>query len=364
VLFFNGRNLIAKKERNKTRAKFFSLKEFSMLFRRRFEALSSQSDEALLSSFSRVLGRENKRKAEFLIYLSAIDARRLYAKQGFSSFFAFLTEKYGFSESSALKRIQASRLTHRYPFLFDEIASGKRTLSALSRIAPFVKDANAPLLFQETLGKSVRDVERLLAKRFPEAATPDRLQKTVRPISEDQVHVSFTADLAFEKDLLEAKALLSHRFPQGKLSDVLGVALKSLLKDLKKQASKSKKSKAETTTTTNTTAPSSIPRGMQTKASKVPKPSRHIPRGVRATIWERDQARCRYPKPEGGICGETHFLEIDHCWLFAWGGKHEEGNLRLLCRTHNQLMAEKFFGRRFDPFAGREGVPSGQVTPP
>ncbi len=184
-----------------------------MLFRRRFEALRSQSDEALLSSFSRVLGRENKRKAEFLIYLSAIDARRLYAKEGFSSFFAFLTEKYGFSESSALKRIQASRLTHRYPFLFDEIAFGKRTLSSLSRLAPFVKDANAHLLFPETLGKSVREVERLLAKRFPEAATPDRLQKSVRPLSEDRVHVSFTADSEFEKDLLEAKALLSHRFP-------------------------------------------------------------------------------------------------------------------------------------------------------
>jgi hypothetical protein len=334
-----------------------------MLFRRRFEALSSQSDEVLLSSFSRVLGRENKRKAEFLIHLSAIDARRLYAKQGFSSFFAFLTEKYGLSESSALKRIQASRLTHRYPFLFDEIASGKRTLSALSRMAPFVKDANAPLLFQETLGKSVREVERVLAKRFPEAATPDRLQKAVRPLSEDQVHVSFTADLEFEKDLREAKALLSHRFPQGKLSDVLGVALKSLIKDLKKAASKSKRSKAETTEATTTT-PSSIPRGMQTKASKVPKPSRHIPRGMRAAIWEKDEARCRYPKPEGGICGETHFLEIDHCWPFALGGTHEEENLRLLCHVHNQLMAENFFGRRFDPFASREGVPSGQGTPP
>jgi len=183
-----------------------------------------------------MLGRENKKKAESLIFFSVIDARRLWATEGYSSFFAFLNGKHGLSESSALKRIQVSRLAHRYPFLFDEIATGKRTLSALSRLAPFVRDANAHVLFPESLGKSVREVERMLARRFPEEATPDRLEKSVKPLSEDSVHVSFTADLEFEKDLLEAKALLSHRFPKRRLSEVLGLALKALLKEIKKPA--------------------------------------------------------------------------------------------------------------------------------
>ncbi len=319
-----------------------------MLFRTRFAALDSQSDEKLLSSFARLVARENNRKAEFLIFLSAIDARRLYAKEGFSSFFSFLTEKYGFAESSALKRIQVSRLAHRYPFLFDEIAKGKRTLSALSRLAPFVTDANAHLLFPESLGKSVRDVERMLARRFPEEATPDRLVKPIKALSEDKVQVSFTAGLEFEKDLLEAKALLSHRFPEGKLGDVLGAALKSLLKSLKKTQPKEA---------------SPIPRGMKvtdqesaaaplrSSTTRVPRPSRYIPREMKAALWRRDDGRCSLKKPDGSVCGETHFLEIDHCWPFALGGKHTEENLRLLCRTHNLLTAESFFGRIGDPSA-------------
>jgi 5-methylcytosine-specific restriction endonuclease McrA len=196
---------------------------------------------------------------------------------------------------------------------------------------------------------------------FPKAATPDRLVKPLKALSEDKIQVSFTADLEFEKDLLEARALLSHRFPKGKLGDVLGVALKALLKDLKKAKARPKKA-------------SSIPRGMEVKANpsvisqsrpprssltQVPRPSRYIPRGMKAAIWERDHGCCSFKKPDGGVCGSTHFLEIDHRWPFALGGPHTEENLRLLCRTHNLLVAENFFGRKVSPSASSGGVPSG-----
>ena len=40
-------------------------------------------------------------------------------------------------------------------------------------------------------------------------------------------------------------------------------------------------------------------------------------------------------------------LELDHEQPFALGGSNEAGNLRLVCRRHNQYAAEKAFGRRF-----------------
>jgi hypothetical protein len=38
-------------------------------------------------------------------------------------------------------------------------------------------------------------------------------------------------------------------------------------------------------------------------------------------------------------------LEFDHCEAFAVGGDESVDNLRLRCRTHNALEAEKLFGR-------------------
>jgi hypothetical protein len=75
------------------------------------------------------------------------------------------------------------------------------------------------------------------------------------------------------------------------------------------------------------------------------KPSRYIPREISYRVWSRDNGKCQYPRPDGGICGETHFLEFDHLQPFALGGKHTENNLRLSCWAHNALRAEREFGK-------------------
>ncbi len=41
----------------------------------------------------------------------------------------------------------------------------------------------------------------------------------------------------------------------------------------------------------------------------------------------------------------TSGLQIEHCRPFALGGGNDEGNLCLLCRSHNLLRAEQVFGR-------------------
>ena len=38
---------------------------------------------------------------------------------------------------------------------------------------------------------------------------------------------------------------------------------------------------------------------------------------------------------------------MDHREPFAKGGDHDEENLRVLCRKHNMLMAEREFGASF-----------------
>ncbi len=47
----------------------------------------------------------------------------------------------------------------------------------------------------------------------------------------------------------------------------------------------------------------------------------------------------------GRRCAERRWLELHHDDPFGRGGDHEPSNLRLLCRTHNALMAEREYGK-------------------
>ena len=82
-------------------------------------------------------------------------------------------------------------------------------------------------------------------------------------------------------------------------------------------------------------------------ALSAPKPARLIPAMVRRIVWQRDRGQCSYVSPlTGQRCDCRRGLEIDHKKSFALGGKHELENLRLLCRSHNQLHAIEVFGEK------------------
>jgi len=81
--------------------------------------------------------------------------------------------------------------------------------------------------------------------------------------------------------------------------------------------------------------------------SQTTKPSRYIPADVRHAVATRDGNRCSYVAPDGRRCCETRNLELDHVEPFSLGGKSTVQNLRQVCRAHNQLYAERVFGREF-----------------
>jgi hypothetical protein len=72
----------------------------------------------------------------------------------------------------------------------------------------------------------------------------------------------------------------------------------------------------------------------------------HIPNELRRQVLERDGFRCTYTAPDGQRCECTRFLQIHHDHAWAKGGPETLENLRLLCSTHNQLLAELEFGDR------------------
>jgi len=142
----------------------------------------------------------------------------------------------------------------------------------------------------------------------------------------------FALHLTIGRDTLEtlrhAQALLSHRLPSGDLASVLDLALDALVEKLEKR-------KFAKTVTPR-------PRRRRTEANP-----HHAPAHVKRAVWQRDRGRCTFVGDTGRRCNARKFLEYDHVNPVARGGEASVDGVRLRCRTHNQLEAERVFGTGF-----------------
>ncbi len=69
---------------------------------------------------------------------------------------------------------------------------------------------------------------------------------------------------------------------------------------------------------------------------------RSISKANRNYIRARDNNKCVYKDPDSGkTCGSQHLLEIDHIVPVALNGTNDIANLRLVCRSHNQMFAKQ-----------------------
>jgi len=169
-------------------------------------------------------------------------------------------------------------------------------------------------------------------------------------------------------DLLRyAQALLSHAVPDGEMDQVLQRALKALIPQLEKRkvAILSRERRAGSSLAgsppvgaegSRTGRRPDISKDESSKISTTRKPTsshggnpsnRHIPAHVRRAVWDRDQRQCTFVSASGHRCSARRFLEYDHIEPVARGGTATVDNIRLRCRAHNQLEAERVLGGDF-----------------
>jgi hypothetical protein len=71
----------------------------------------------------------------------------------------------------------------------------------------------------------------------------------------------------------------------------------------------------------------------------------------------RDEGRSQWPPHDGGVCGATCRVEVDHLHRKARGGPPALGNLRLRCQPHDLETARRAFGEAWmGRFGGRRGA--------
>jgi len=121
----------------------------------------------LLAGLSDLVRRSNELTGDVLPHLAELEERKLHLELGFRSTFAYCVEALGMSEGAAGRRVTGARVCRRFPEAFALVARGELHLSALCELGPHVNPENASELFEACRRKTRRQVEHLLAARFP-----------------------------------------------------------------------------------------------------------------------------------------------------------------------------------------------------
>ncbi len=317
------------------------------------------TDAELLEQVKSLLASQRAGLARLVRFLAEVEDRRLHLAAAYSSMFDFCTGRLGLSAGEAFRRLTAARLARRFPVIVELIENGSIHLSALVRLRDHLTEENHAELLREASGKNKQELERLLAARFPQPDAPSKIRKLparrapavtpeplalmpaptpeppvrptvtlrpenrVAPLSASRYKVQFTADEALRDKLERAKNLISHTNPNMDLAVVVERAIDLLLAELeKKKLAKTKRPRRA--------------RKSQPGA---------ISRATRRKVYERDGDRCSYVSEDGRRCEAKAFLELDHVKPRARRGSGESGNVRVLCRAHNRMFAERAFGK-------------------
>jgi len=343
-----------------------------------------------------------------LNHLSEFDARRLCLEEGYRSLYEYCTGTLGFDEHESYRRIRAARILRSYPEARIALDRKKVTVAALVVLAPWLTRENAGPWLKSAEGKTKRELEALVAARYPQAPQPDSIRnlparpavvsgappaafealppasgasappsgdetapspeghgavewaplgeaparlgwgwQQLAPISADRVRVGFDAATVVAKLIERARQILRHKYPEGRLEDLIREALEEYLdrKDPQRRL-EMKAAKAECVAEAPAPAPEDSER-LPTRFLRAWAAGRYIPAKVKSAVWARDEGRCAWRDPDGTVCGSKDWIEYDHLRPYAKGGRSDDPrNIRLLCRAHNQAAAEAVFGRR------------------
>src|SRR6478752_606011 len=131
----------------------------------------------LLAGLSALARQSNELTAQLLAHLVELEERMLHLELGYSSLFSYCVEALGMSEGAAGRRVAAARVCGRIPGVFERVARGQVHLCALCALASRLTTDNAPELLDACRGKTRRQVEELLAVRFPRPDVREQIRR-------------------------------------------------------------------------------------------------------------------------------------------------------------------------------------------
>jgi 5-methylcytosine-specific restriction endonuclease McrA len=300
----------------------------------------------------------------FLEALAEFDRRKLFRTLGHADLFAYLHKGMKLSRAAAHHRRAAAWLVQRFPEVLEPIREGKLCFTTAAVLASVATEENLTAVLPRFYGLSKQEALELAAELKPRTLVPTRTVvtrvETVRPVgpvaevnrtvpeirpgelwmprtgverterertvvepmsaTSSRMHVTVSRE--FLALLKKAKAGQAHVNPRASDEEVLTAALHLLIE---KQAKR--------------------------KAC--------VPAKVKREVVKRDQGKCQWKMADGGVCGATVRLEVDHVVPRGKGGPSTVENCRVLCRAHNLEAARQAYGDAHMDLFTRGGSPGG-----
>lgn len=335
----------------------------------------------------------------------------MFRELGYSSMIEYCESALDMSDAEAGLRLYVARLGRRFPHALELLAASELNISGLKLLAPHLTAENCVQLLDRARKKSKREIEIMLAEFAPKPDVPARTRKlpvargsrvgasrsvaeplalslapdctaipgspaagvqpsaampsllrehvispqpararvaSTTPLSPGRFKLQLTLGQEAHDKLEQLRELLRHQNPSGDLAPIIERATLELLEHtMKKRFAQTKCPRTE----------HGWPRARAAQEARVEQRpdsreqkarSRYIPRSVVREVYARDAGQCRYVSPDGRRCTSRGFLEFHHHeTTHARGGEAIPANLRLACRAHNALYAERDYGRSF-----------------
>lgn len=373
--------------------------------------ISTLSDDQLLSGLHAISVSSNALLARLLEYLIEVERRGLHAKAAYSSMFDFCKRRLGLGGGATFRRLTAARLAKAFPIILERIERGEVHLEALVALRDHLTESNVVELLDAVAHKNMRQVEKLIAARFPSPDAPDLIRKLPQVRSVD---VPPTSDgLALESASTAMTDVISSTWdaegrdmkssnPLGSAGDetapskgrtaatesasVLIANVPTTQRTFRGTQSRIEPLSAErhrVQLTVSTQLREKIERAQDLMRHRNPKgdlealfeeavslllqklekerlgktlrplkkarpaKSGHVSRATRRAVFERDGERCTYVSRDGERCPATAMLEIHHKVAKALNGNEDIDNLCVRCRLHNLMEAELDFGKEY-----------------
>jgi len=310
------------------------------------------------SRIAELARREHLALADLLVALADFDRQAVHRQLGFSSLFDFLHREIGLPRGSAYYRQVGARLVARFPEVEAPIRDGRLCVTTVSELAKVMTEENRAEVLPRFFGCSRQEAKQLAAEIRPAEVVPRRTVVTeiplvatipsaptiVQPVGRDRTHPEGTVGVTGEaRTVVEPLSTLSNR-----LHITVSREFLALLK---------REKAGQSHVQPNATDEQVLMAALELLLEKQEKRKASVPPKVKREVLKRDEGKCQWPLADGGVCGSTVRLEVDHVVPRGRGGPSTVDNCRILCRLRNLEAARQAYGDALmDRFAPRTRV--------
>ena len=147
-------------------------------------SLSHLDDHILRRDLATVASQHRGATTWLLAHIAEFDARKLYAREAYSSMHLYCVRELGMSDDAAYARIRVARKAREFPAIFPALADGRLNQTAVVLLTPHLTSETATDLLEAAAHKTSAEIRLLLAERFPQPDMPTLVQAVVAPVAD------------------------------------------------------------------------------------------------------------------------------------------------------------------------------------